>query len=328
MKNNNFFASAAGKLLALAALLAMAFTFTACSDDDEPTPPEAPFVGTVTIDGVKMPVKSCFYDYFEDYFVLYLYLSDDQKKVLKIDGSFMKHVGKDVNLTVYEPKINGTWTWLISVEEAKQHLFVGCGYESEELSLFTTGKLRIDGKIDGGSVNIKLTDGKITDGKHGDGKEHTVNLEFTGKMFPKYKTIMLDGILKSVVSAEYTLEKNNDFQCSFYLSQDKKERIIVRGSLDGSKEEWSWKLDRKQQAQTGHRYWSIEYYQGDVSLFKLDGDPANGITETVASEGSLTMRGKTLGELVFLVDFVVTDHKTGDGRRHEGLIMYSPYTID
>ncbi len=186
MKTNRFFANMAAKALALAvATVMMSMVFTACSDKDDIPTPDLPF-NTVTIDGEKIPVKSAEYEKYELYgvrFTLYLYLSENKKKdYVEIQGYAAKHLNKDIDLT----KVDDKKPWQVICLYGGKKLFDAYSMPpSSDGLLFDSGKLRINGNLDGDEITIRLTDGKITDAGYGDGKEHTISIDWKGTGTPR-----------------------------------------------------------------------------------------------------------------------------------------------
>ena len=114
MKQNNFFANAANKALALAAtVMMMSAAFTSCSkdsDDDNGGLP-TPKAQTVTIDGVEKPIlKAEYEDNTYGNYDLYFYLSADRKKNVLIQLNKDLHMtGKPINLKAKEKKHSGLY---------------------------------------------------------------------------------------------------------------------------------------------------------------------------------------------------------------------------
>lgn len=186
MKKNNLLASMAGKALALAAAMMMSMAFTACSSDDEedisPTP--EPITNTVTIDGKTMPVVSAEYESSTTpgAFRLFLNLSQDGKTYVMLCGNTALHIGKDIDLTVKEPK-GQDFCWVIGYRESSidDWLLQTNGNPKYNNPPFTSGTLRIDGDPLGGEASVILKNGKIVDETNGDGKTHTISISWKGK---------------------------------------------------------------------------------------------------------------------------------------------------
>lgn len=128
---------------------------------------------TVRIDGVEKPVLETKYETSgKEDFTIYLYLSEDNKEHIKINGKKSKHFNKDIDLTKIEP---ATYYLEISYQTGGRLLFDGYLSPANGLA-FTTGTFRIDGDP-AGTFTITLNDGKITDVDYGDGKEHTFSIK-------------------------------------------------------------------------------------------------------------------------------------------------------
>lgn len=184
MKQNNFFANAASKALALAAAVMMSAAFTSCSkdsDDDNGSLP-TPKAQTVTIDGVEKPILKAEYDDEGDGdYNLYLYLSTNHKEKVKFELNKDLHItGKPINLTKKEKKHNGTWYWAVQYYKPDDTKFIRTfgDPDAPEIPVFTTGTLTMSG-LPTAIINIKLENGRV---KGSDGKKHTLTLSYNGTM--------------------------------------------------------------------------------------------------------------------------------------------------
>lgn len=184
MRTNSFFANAASKALALAAMMMMSMVFTACSKGNDTPEPPKPEPNTVTLDGKVMPVVSGEYERngsTPGAFRLYLNLSQDGKTYVMLCGNTALHIGKDINLAMKESEgVSKHWTVGYCDADINGWFFQTNGAPSSVNPLFPTGMLRIDGNPLGGEVSVSLKNGKITDSINGDGKEHTISFNWKG----------------------------------------------------------------------------------------------------------------------------------------------------
>ena len=184
MKQNNFFANAANKALALAAaVVMMSAAFTSCSkdsDDDNVALP-TPKAQTVTIDGVEKPIlKAEYEDNTYGNYDLYFYLSADHKKNVLIQLNKDLHMtGKPINLTKKEESHEGKWYWAVDYKiKDDVYLIETLGKPGTDDPVFTTGTLTVSG-LPTAIINIKLENGRV---KGSDGKKHTLTLSYNGTM--------------------------------------------------------------------------------------------------------------------------------------------------
>ena len=183
MKQNNFFANAANKALALAAAVMMSAAFTSCSkdsDDDNGGLP-TPKAQTVTIDGVEKPIlKAEYEDNTYGNYDLYFYLSADRKKNVLIQLNKDLHMtGKPINLTKKEESHEGKWYWAVDYKiKDDVYLIETLGKPGTDDPVFTTGTLTVSG-LPTAIINIKLENGRV---KGSDGKKHTLTLSYNGTM--------------------------------------------------------------------------------------------------------------------------------------------------
>ncbi|RUL58384.1 hypothetical protein [Prevotella koreensis] len=186
MKQNNFFANAANKALALAAAVMMSAAFTSCSkdsDDDNGSLP-TPKAQTVTIDGVEKPIlKAEYEDNTYGNYDLYFYLSADRKKNVLIQLNKDLHMtGKPINLTKKEESHEGKWYWAVDYKiKDDVYLIETLGKPGTDDPVFSTGTLTVSG-LPTAIINIKLENGRV---KGSDGKKHTLTLSYKGKMNKK-----------------------------------------------------------------------------------------------------------------------------------------------
>ncbi len=189
MKTNNFFANAASKALALAAVVMMSLAFAACGSDnnddgggktpDTPTPKAQ----TVTIDGTEKPiVKAEYENYSAVNYRLFLYLSVDRKeKVILYLNKDLHMTGKPIDLTKKEAKHVGCY-WAVEYYDADGKRIIDTfGKPGNSLPVFKTGTLTVTGDPATG-ITIKLENGRVKDE---DGAEHTLTISYSGTMTKK-----------------------------------------------------------------------------------------------------------------------------------------------
>lgn len=183
MRTNKFFANAASKVLALAAVVMMSMAFTACSsDNDDPKPNPKPGLKaqTVILDGMEKPVLSAEYrNEGGGNYYLYLNLNADGSEYIILAVNQSVHItGTPVDLT--QKQENGSWPWEVTyVLSDNSYLIYASGNPAlTKLPVFTTGTLTVSGSPTG-TINIKLENGRV---KGEDGKEHTFTASYSGTM--------------------------------------------------------------------------------------------------------------------------------------------------
>ena len=189
MKTRNFFANAASKALALAAVMMMSLAFAACGSDNNddgggktPDTPE-PKAQTVTIDGAERAILKAEYEnYSAVNYRLFLYLSVDRKeKVILYLNKDLHMTGKPIDLTKKEAKHVGCY-WAVEYYDADGKRIIDTfGKPGNSLPVFKTGTLTVTGDPATG-ITIKLENGRVM-GE--DGNEHTLTVSYSGKMTAK-----------------------------------------------------------------------------------------------------------------------------------------------
>ena len=192
MSKKIFFASAAKAAFALAAVVIMSLAFAACGSDNDDdgggggipdTSLPEPKAQTVTIDGKEKPIVSAEYkDETGGNYSLYLYLSVDRKeKVILYLNKDLHMTGKPIDLTKKEAKHVGCY-WAVEYYDADGKRIIDTwGKPGSSYPVFTTGTLTMSGDPTG-TINIKLENGRV---KGNDDKEHTITLNYNGKMTKK-----------------------------------------------------------------------------------------------------------------------------------------------
>ncbi len=177
MKTNAFLANMAKAAFAFAATLMLSMTFTACSGDDEEVNPNI-----MVIDNVERQVfKAELIVGEENYYELYLYLSEDGKKTVTIEANTLLHNGKTIDLTKQETDEWNSSTWIVGWREGYVLKFHATSKKTERL--FKTGTMKTNANLSTGDVEVTIVNGKvqIEEGDWGDGLEHTISLYWKGK---------------------------------------------------------------------------------------------------------------------------------------------------
>ena len=303
MKTKKFFANAASKALALAAVVMMSLAFAACGSDNNDdgggktpdTPLPLPTAGTVTFDGKEKSIVSAEYkDETGGDYSLYLYLSADrQEKVRIILNKDVHMTGNPVNLSEKEKEHDGEY-WIIDYYDADgNHIIDTWGNPGSSYPIFDTGTLTVSGDPTG-TLNIKLENGRVM-GE--DGKEHTLTISYGGKMekygaplpTPKAQTVTLDGEEKPILKAEYKDWGSGNYILYLYLSADGKERVKLELNKDLHMSGSPVDLTKKEAEHAGFN-WGIDYYDADgTTLIYTFGDPGN--EAPVFTTGGFTASG-------------------------------------
>lgn len=143
------------------------------------------FTGTVTLDGVTMPILSAAIDKWDleedNRYDIYLFLSGDKTKYINIMADGEHHNGKTLDLTRKEDEHNG-WYWAVEMRNPTR-LFQTFGEPGTEYPVFLSGTLQVDRIGTGTEFEITLKNGKVKgEGEYGDGLEHTISLNFKGEL--------------------------------------------------------------------------------------------------------------------------------------------------
>ena len=141
------------------------------------------------IDGVTKKLFSTVIDesdYINNHYDIILFLEGKGELHLMAEKTY--HDGKSIDLTNKEhTHPDGKWYWVVSYSEGGTILFEAYAKPSTSYVVFQSGTLylRCLTEEDGKPVfEILLENGKIKDDYVGDGHEHTVSLNFKGKLQP------------------------------------------------------------------------------------------------------------------------------------------------
>lgn len=143
------------------------------------------FTGTIILDGVTMPIIDAGideYEFNEGNYDIVLFVAKD--KGVKIMASKVYHDGNTIDLTKKEPT-HDDWYWSFECYNPTL-IFDTYGEPGTPYPVFMSGTLYVksldseDGKP---VLEIVLENGKVKgEGEYGDGLEHTISLDFKGKL--------------------------------------------------------------------------------------------------------------------------------------------------
>ena len=137
---------------------------------------------------------------------------------------------------------------------------------------------------------------------------------------PKTQIVVLDGVEKPIVKAEYEAQGKGNYDLNLYLSADRKERVEFELNKDIHMTGSPIKLTEKEKKHDGKWYWIVEYYKlDDTELIKTFGNPSNPIP--VFSDGTLTISGSPDGTLNIKLENGRI--KGTDGAEHTLTLSYS-----
>ena len=165
------------KLLAFTMVLTQGLAFAGCSsDNDEPEQKKEDVLKqmNVTFDGVNKPVLEAKYEKSNDWYIYYLYLSEDHKSYLQLTMNPQFHLNKGIDLIKRGKSDEYIWAIDYVLEYGKK-LFTATGVEDAGC-IFKTGTLLFQGEPEG-KIKITLTDSKLIDQEK---KEHTLSISYEG----------------------------------------------------------------------------------------------------------------------------------------------------
>lgn len=145
------------------------------------------FTNTVTLDGVTMPILSAAIDKSDlekshNCYNIYLFLSEEKDKSIKITTDGTIHDGKTLDLTRKEDSHDGWYYWAVDMYNPHE-VFKTFANPTMGFPVFLSGTLLVKRIGTGTEFEITLKDGKVKgEGLYGDGLEHTVSLDFKGAL--------------------------------------------------------------------------------------------------------------------------------------------------
>ena len=138
---------------------------------------------------------------------------------------------------------------------------------------------------------------------------------------PKTQIVVLDGVEKSIVKAEYEDKGSGNYKLFFYLveegSAERVEFQLNKGlHMSGS----PVNLAEKEKEHDGKWYWVIEYYDADDErIIDIFGNP--GTSNPVFTTGTLTMSGDPKGTINIKLENGRV--KGTNGKEHTLILSYS-----
>ena len=137
---------------------------------------------------------------------------------------------------------------------------------------------------------------------------------------PKTQIVVLDGVEKSIVKAEYKDYGNDNYSLYLYLSADRKEKVEVQLNKDLHMTGSPVKLTEKEKKHKGKWYWAVNYYGDDGKrIIHTYGDPSS--EDPVFNTGTLTMSGSP--ESTINIKLENGRVKGKDGKEYTLTISYS-----
>ena len=137
---------------------------------------------------------------------------------------------------------------------------------------------------------------------------------------PKTQIVVLDGVEKSIVKAEYKDYGNDNYSLYLYLSADRKEKVEVQLNKDLHMTGSPVKLTEKEKKHKGKWYWAVNYYGDDGKrIIHTYGDPSS--EDPVFNTGTLTMSGSPDGTINIKLENGRV--KGTDGKEYTLAISYS-----
>ena len=137
---------------------------------------------------------------------------------------------------------------------------------------------------------------------------------------PKTQIVVLDGVEKSIVKAEYKDYGNDNYSLYLYLSADRKEKVKVQLNKDLHITGSPIDLTEKEKKHDEKWYWTVEYYKPDgTTLIYTFAKPGN--ENPVFNTGTLTMSGSPMGTINIKLENGRVKGK--DGKEYTLAISYS-----
>ena len=314
MKKNFLSASLTKAAFALATVLTLSLTFSACSDKNEPEPENPTGLNNqAKIDDKVYNIKSAeLRKLSSQEFSLSLYLDN----------------GENMYIHIY-PKVNGKAMSLNSTDGNWAIQYNTFFIASTELNnKGDRGTIKYSINPETGQCSVEITDGYISAGKNtsGDNKEHSFILNYNGKpkkFMPKPRNlyVTIDEEEKPIVKAEYREKGNGNYTFYLNLSNDGKEKVQFDLNKDLHMTGSAIELNKKEEKHTkGEYYWWIKYYKSHNDCF-IDTFSDPGSAFPVFTTGTFTFKGSfKLGVDIELKNGLV---KGTDGKEHSLVFSYS-----
>ncbi|WP_455537321.1 hypothetical protein [Prevotella koreensis] len=136
---------------------------------------------------------------------------------------------------------------------------------------------------------------------------------------PKAQTVILDGVEKPILKAEYNDVSGDSYYLYLYLSTDRKERVHFELNKDLHITGKPINLTKKEESHKGKWYWVVQYYKsGDQPLIDTFGDPDS--KDPVFTTGTLTVSG--LPTAIINIKLENGRVKGSDGKKHTLTLSY------
>ena len=137
---------------------------------------------------------------------------------------------------------------------------------------------------------------------------------------PKTQIVVLDGVEKPIVKAEYEDKGSGNYNLYLYLSADRQEKVEVQLNKDLHMTGSPVKLTEKEKKHDGKWYWVVKYYKPDgTTLIYTFAKPGN--EKPVFTTGTLTISGSPESTLnIKLENGRVKDI---NGNEHTLVVSYS-----
>ena len=327
MTKKVFFANAASKALALAAVLMMSLGLASCGgnndDDGGGKQPELPVPNnqTIRIDDKEYPIKSTQYEYLGGgMYELTLSLSDfsGQKVVIRVDK---KHhmTGNEIELSKKENTHDGLYWGVTYYDKDNKEIFDTWGKPNHNVdAIFNTGTLSVKGQPDG-NIEIILLNGRV---KGTDGKEHTLVMSYSGTMnlyenYGEKGNVNIDDISKRIKRVKYEDKSNGNYKIHLYLGDTDDEEVVIQLNKNyhiGKPVD----LTQKESSHSGN-YWGVAYYDNRSDLL-VDtwGNPDD--SRYVFTYGILDITGSVDGNISIKLK---SGYVRGDGEDYSITLYYS-----
>ena len=138
---------------------------------------------------------------------------------------------------------------------------------------------------------------------------------------PKTQIVVLDGVEKSIVKAEYKDYGNDNYSLYLYLSADRKEKVKVQLNKDLHITGSPIDLTEKEKKHDEKWYWVVEYDKPDGTiLIDTWGNPGED-DYPVFTTGTLTISGSPESTINIKLENGLVKGK--DGKEHTLTISYS-----